>query len=377
MINTIIKNGHVIDPRAGIDGVCSIGISGGHMMGIVPDSTEADTVIDAAGNYVFPGLVDFHTHIFRSGSDLGVVPDCLLAMGVTTAVDAGTAGCAGFEAFYANEVSHSAVDIFTQLNVCSIGQPGDNFMEDFTPSRFCEDKIRRLCREFPGQIKGLKIRIGAEVPGVDSLEPMRRAKELAVSCGLPLVVHASNPPAPMDELVTILDRGDVCSHFYHGKGEHTILDENGRVRPGIRAARERGVVFDCANGNTNYNHQVARRALADGFLPDIISSDLCKSSMRDGYARCLPYVMSKYLHLGMSLPDIVRAATDTPARQLGLGGKIGTLAEGARADVAVCRLVEAHPVYLDNLGTPMAGTQMLVPVMTLKDGETMFRQSNF
>jgi predicted amidohydrolase len=136
----------------------------------------------------------------------------------------------------------------------------------------------------------------------------------------------------MAELLDLLGPGDVLAHCFHGKGEHTILGPDGRVRPEIRAARERGIRFDCANGVTNYNHEVAQRALDDGFMPDIVSSDLCRPAVeRAGYARSLPFVLSKYLWLGMSFEKVVRAATAAPADALGLGGKAGTLSPGPGA----------------------------------------------
>ena len=377
-IDLLIKNGHILDPAAGVDQIGCIGIHSGRSIGLTAEDTPAKTVVDASGCYVFPGLVDFHTHIFYRGSSLCVSPDCLIPMGVTTAADAGSAGCSNFRSFYSDIVAHSLVRIRTYLNVCSYGQPGDNFAEDFDPAKFCEEKIINLVRSYPHQIRGLKIRMGAEVLYGQGLEPLRRAKELAVRCGLPIVVHASNPPSSEGELLSILDRGDVLCHCYHGKGENTILDKSGHVYDAVRAARERGIIFDCANGITNYNHTVAQKAIADGFLPDIISTDLCEAICnRDGYGKSLPYVMAKYLWLGMSMTDVVRAATAVPARELGLEGRAGTLSAGAYGDAVICRHIEASPVFLDNFGEARTGDQMLVPMMTVKNGEILYRQSDF
>ena len=377
-LDLLIKNGRVIDPAAGVDGPGCIGIRDGLSCGLVPPDAAADHVIDAAGCYVLPGLIDFHTHVFRGGSGHAVDPNSLIGMGVTTAVDAGTAGCANFEVFYRAVVCTCTPRLFTQLNVCSIGQPGDGFAEDFDPSLFQAEKIARLVRDYPKQIRGLKIRMGAEVAGVTDLTPLKKARELAQGLHLPLTVHASNPPAPMAELLDLLGPGDVLAHCFHGKGGHTILGPDGRVRPEVRAARERGVRFDCANGVTNYNHEVAQRALDDGFMPDIISSDLCRPAVeRAGYARSLPFVLSKYLWLGMPLEKVIRAAIAAPADALGLGGKAGTLSPGAWGDVTVVSCVEADPVFLDNLGTVRRGDRLLVVKMTVRSGEILFRQTDF
>lgn len=377
-IDILVKNGHIIDPAAGIDAVGCIGIDGGKSVGMVSADCSAQIEIDATGYYIFPGLVDFHTHIFYGGSSLCVDPNCLIPMGVTTAADAGSVGCSNFRVFNKYIVPNSAVSIRTYLSMCSYGQPGNNFDEDFNPDMFQVEKIKRLLEEFPEQIKGLKIRMGAEILQGRGLEPLRRAKEIATQLGCPIVVHASNPPTPEAELLEILGKGDVMCHCFHGKGENKIIDEDGRVLDEVLSARERGVIFDCANGITNYNHDVAQKALADGFLPDIISSDMCTPTFNlNGYAKSLPYVMSKYLGLGMKLTDVVRAVTETPAKQLGLSGKAGTLAEGAFGDLVVCKCVEAAPVFLDNFQKTMTGDQMLVPLMTIKGGEILYCQTNF
>ncbi|MGE4354036.1 MAG: amidohydrolase family protein [Oscillospiraceae bacterium] len=376
-IDIIVKNGHVIDPADGMDKIGNIGINNGKSLGFVGDNSGAEIEIDAAGCYVFPGLIDFHTHIYTGGSSLGVNPDVFPSMGVTTAVDAGTTGCSNFRAFYGSVVAHSAIRINSYINVCSYGQPGDGFPEDFNPDMFCEDKICRLFDEFPGHIVGLKIRMDTDVLGGRGLTPLVKAKEMAAKIGCPVVVHASNPPTPESELAALLDAGDVFCHCFHGKG-FNILDGNGHVQAEIWRARERGVIFDCCNGITNCSHDVARKALNDGFLPEIISTDMCAMiANQDGHAKNLPFVMSKYLSFGMTINDVIRAVTDTPAHQLGLDGKAGTLKSGAYGDLVVCRRMEASPVFLDSALKKYIGNQLLVPIMTIKDGNIMYRQTDF
>src|SRR5262249_39546621 len=153
-----------------------------------------------------------------------------------------------------------------------------------------------------------------------------------LKCGV--TVHTTNPPICPAEIAALLRPGDVYCHVYQGKGE-TIVGPNGKVAQGVVAARQRGVRFDTANGRFNFSFRVARAAIADGFLPDIISSDLTNKTLFGDFVFSLPFVMMKFLAMGMTLDGVVGASTAVPARQIGMQGKIGTLAPGAFADVAI------------------------------------------
>ena len=151
---------------------------------------------------------------------------------------------------------------------------------------------------------------------------------------------------------------------------HSILTADGGIDPGVLKARERGVLFDAANGRGNFSLSVARRALRAGFLPDIISSDLTVSTYRNSpHVRSLPHVMSKYLSLGLSLPEVLRRCTEIPAKLLGMEGEIGTLRPGARADIAVFRLTEQTWEQEDYCGSKIRCEQLLVPQMTFCGGK--------
>ena len=374
----LIKNGHVIDTEPGVNGIKDVAVSGRKSAGYTEGQVKADMVIDAAGCYVFPGLIDFHCHVFNRGSALGMDPNMLPSMGVTTAVDAGSCGSANFESFKSDVINHSAVRILEYLNVCAYGQPGDNHQEDLSADKYAGERIAELLEQYPEYIKGLKIRMGEEVLEGKGEEPLKRAKMLAEELHCSLVVHASRPPFPEAVIASYLKAHDVICHCFHKKNEFTILDKDGRIDAAILDARERGVIFDACVGITNYNHEIAMKAIAQGFLPDIISTDATRTTVnRDGYCKNLPYVMSKMMRCGMELEDVVRAVTQTPARELGLAGKIGTLREGAFADITVCRMIPAKPVFMDNFQNPVTGEKLLVPVMTIKNGEIAYRQTDF
>ena len=370
-----IKNGHIIDAELGLDGPGTVCISGKRISaddGSVPSLPE----IDASGCYVLPGLIDFHTHVYAAGCSFGVHPDWFPATGVTTTVDGGTSGASNFEAFYRSTIVQSPVRILADLCMSSQGQFQLGFPENYTPEYFDEKKIGQLFEKYPDVLVALKIRLSKETVGALGIRPLEKTLEIADRLQLPIVVHTTNPPVPAAEIVKRLRPGDVYCHCYQGEGE-TMIGADGHVRPEFYEARERGVLFDACNGTLNFNFRVAEAALADGFFPDIISSDTSLHSFaRPYFCKNLPYVMAKYLTLGMELPAVVRAATGTPAKVLGHAGSIGTLKEGAAADVTILKPVSRRTVYGDRK-EERAGEITLVPQMTVLGGEVVYCSNDF
>ncbi|RGX56561.1 hypothetical protein DWV16_02800 [Anaerotruncus sp. AF02-27] len=378
MIDLLFKNGHLIDPASGIDRVCNLGIRDGKSLGAVTGvSAQAQNIIDASGYYIFPGLVDFHTHIYTGNNALALHPDLLLSSGVTCAVDAGSAGRSNFEDFYNGVVKPSMIRVYSYLNIRNEGMPIGENAKVCLPSRQDTRGLSLLMERYPDQIKGLKVYMGEETLGTLGLHLLEETIRIADDLACPVVVHASNPPSTESSLCGLLRKGDVMCHCYHGKGR-SILHADGKIEEGVLAARKRGVLFDCSNGFTNYNHSVTRQAIQQGFFPDIISTDITSVVYnKEGYCRSLPQLMSKYLDYGMTLSEVVRCTTETPAKQLGIFGHYGTLAEGAAGDVTICKLVRAAPVYLDNCQQEMTGTQLLIPVMTVLNGKIVYRYGEF
>jgi predicted amidohydrolase len=375
MLDLLIKNGTLIDPDSGLEAVGSVAVNNGKII----RNTERDAAytVDATGYYVFPGLIDYHAHVYEGGSGFGVSPDWLLPTGVTTVVDAGSVGCANFEAFYRSVIAVSRIQAFAQINLYPAGQPAYGVVEDYSLMESQFEKTARLIEMYPHVINALKIRLGEEVVGKNGLQFLEKALAFANQVQIPLVVHASNPPCRSSEIADRLRAGDVFCHCYHGKGR-TILDENGHVQEALWQARKRGVLFDCCNGISNFNLEVAKKAIAENFLPDIISTDEAPNVFnKNGFGKSLPYIMSKYLELGMKLSDILKAVTRTPAGLLGLAGDSGSLAEGSRADISIFRIEKRNTVYRDNKGGLLQGTRMLLPKMTIANGEILFSQVDF
>jgi predicted amidohydrolase len=374
----LITGGRIIDPARGIDSINDVLISGDRIALLSGgDRGSANLVVRADGCFVLPGLIDFHSHVFFDGTDNGIAPDAgMLPNCVTTTVDGGSAGTANYSIFHKNIIANSVVRIKSFLHVAPAGQLTAKFTENHDQKYYDEDKMELLYRKYSGELIGLKIRLSKEVVGELGLEPLKKALEIAEHLSCPIAVHVTNPAADTREVVELLRPRDIFVHVYHGKGS-TIIGDDGRVLPAVKAARQRGVIFDAANGSNNFVFSIAEAALNDHFLPDIISADLTWRTLFRQPVFGLPWMMSKYLALGMKLHDIVAACTSTPADVMGMSGEIGTLAPGACADVAILRLVDHPCEFLDTNGDIRVGDKLLLPQATIRGGRVVFRQLNF
>lgn len=374
----LIRGGTVVDPSRNFQAQADVLIRNDKIVEISPqEDVQAEKIIDATGCLVLPGLIDNHAHVFYGGSAVSCDPDVtLLPMGVTTVVDPGSAGVDTAEAFLRSVIRQSRMKIFCSLNVSSEGMTTRLHSENLNPKFYNRDRLGYFLRKYPDVIKGLKIRCGAELVEEFGISALAGALEVAASLGSPLTVHVTNPPCELGDLALMLRRGDTLCHVYHGIGD-TIINENGRVKEKIHQARRNGVMFDTADARKNHSLAITRLALADGLLPDIISTDLTEASVFGDMVFGLPVMMSKYLALGMPLLEVVRACTATPAALLGLAGTLGSLAAGATADVAIVKLVTKDRTLPNGLGESMVIPKLFVPQMTILDGQVVFRQVDF
>jgi len=374
-----IAGGTIIDPERGINAQGDVLIRGNTVVeAAAGEIADAATTIDARGCLVLPGLIDFHAHLYAGGTESGVHADsALLPMGVTTAVDAGSCGSANYESFVRTVVAVSQVRIFSFINISPGGLICTRYAEQLDPQYYDEPRIAELFHRYRGQCLGLKIRLSKEIVGSLGSEPLERTLQIADRLGCSVTVHTTNPPVPPDEIAGMLRPADVYCHMYQGVGD-TILGSDGKVRAGLYDARRRGVVFDSANGRKNFSFCVAREALAEGFPPDIISSDLTKKTLFSDFVFSLPFTMMKFLKLGMSIERVVAASTSVPARQIGMQGRLGTLAPGAFADVAIFRREKKQPLVVkDDSGDSITVEDWLVPQMTILGGRIVYRQIDF
>lgn len=375
-VDLYIRGGLVIDPARGLRERGDIAVKNGRIVDFDREA-KIEREINAEGCLVIPGLVDFHAHVYNPGCDFSVQADpSFLPQGVTTMLDAGSAGVCNYDNFVRTAAAFSQMRIFSLINVSPAGMPTLRYHEETNPKYYDAGALQELKARYPDRIIGLKCRQSKNVVGDLGLEPLKETVKIADKIGLPVVVHVTDPPCTMDKLADILRPGDVLCHCYNGTG-NTILGDDGKVLPGIKAAQKRGVIFDAANGKFHFSIDVARQAISEGFLPDVISSDLTVMTLYMDYVFGLPYVLSKYLSLGVDMMDVFSACTSTPAALLGMRGKLGTLTPGAVADVAVFRLIERPTRHLDTSGKIFVGNQLLVPQMTVLGGKIVYRHIEF
>lgn len=366
----ILQNARILDPSTQTDSVGSLYIEDEFICGTPFAADDETRVIDLTGYMVVPGLIDFHVHLNFGGSDVGMLPDLmLLPNGVTSAVDAGSAGVSNYECFSRNTLIPSLITGKSLLYASNTGQTTEYFAENLDPAYMDEKRIARMFRQFP-ELIGMKIRMGNKF--THSLEPLKKTIEIAEKLGCFVSVHMIDLHCGYEDILPLLRPGDIVVHPFHFRGK-TIFDENGRILPCIWQAKQRGVLFDLACAR--YNHSLAHvmSAISQGFFPDFITSDIGRNSIYERPSFALPYVMSFMHAAGMPLNDIIHACTHIAAKKMGIERERGTLKPGTFADIAVLKPIEKDYTFTDKLGNSCPGNLILSPKMTIKNGRILYQ----
>lgn len=373
---TLLRGGRVIDPASGRDEVADIAITDGRITAIGTGlSVEGAAIFDVSGALVVPGLIDLHTHAYWGGTVLGVDADELgPASGVTTWVDCGSSGAANFEGFFRHVIAPSRVRILPFVHLSYIGLTPighlTNPVGELSDWRFADLRALRKLQERHGAlIAGVKLRASSDALGANGPIVLPLAREAADMLGVPLMVHVGNAPPTLDEVLAYLRQGDILTHVYNASVGGCVLDANGQLRSSMLEARARGVRIDVGHGAGSFSFAVAERAMEQGLLPDAISTDLHAFNV-NGPVHGLPQVMAKFLALGMSLGEVLRLVTVSPAEVLARAD-LGRLAVGGEADVAVFRLAAEEGELRDSTGEVRQGRTRLVNVLTLCRGEVI------
>lgn len=353
----VLKNGRVIDPANGVDRVTDVAFAGGRISA-VGDGLEGAEAKDCAGLIVCPGLIDLHTHVYWGGTSLGIDPVAYCdRSAVTTAVDTGSSGPGNFAGFRAHVIDPCPVRILVYLHVSHAGIFGfsNRVMVGESEDIRLMDPVTavEVAHAHPDVIVGIKVRLGRHASGIHGMTPFKYALQVAEETGLHMMVHIDEPPPSYAEVVEALRPGDVLTHCFR-PFPNTPLAPDGSVRPEVLAARARGVFFDIGHGKGSFGFATAKGMLAAGFPPDAISSDVHALCI-DGPAFDQVTTMTKFLHLGMDLADVIRRSTEIPAHILSRPD-LGHLGAGAAGDAAILRLEDGAFDLVDVRGAHETAT---------------------
>jgi dihydroorotase len=363
----VLADGHLIDPACGIDGPADIAFKDGRVAAVGQGLASADAreIRSAAGFHVVPGLIDLHAHVYWGGTYFGVDADTVArGSGMTTAVDAGSAGAGNLRGLIELVGTRTAVRILAFVNLAfpgifsdshrlAVGEAEDLRLLDI---RYCVEALKR----WRDHAVGIKIRVGGSSTkdlGAMPLHMAIRASELAG--GVPVMAHVgADMPPRLDDIVDPLRPGDIVTHCCTPKMNRPITSK-GQLRDCMQAARARGVIMDVGHGAGSFGFDIGRAMLDLGFAPDVISSDVHATSV-DGPAYDVLVTMSKFLCLGLPLADVVRAATAAPAAAM-RRADIGTLAPGAVGDAVLLEIARGPVLYRDSVGGELRDDRRLVP----------------
>lgn len=376
----VIKGGHVIDPKNKIDAVMDLGIKDKKIALVARniDAAQGKKVIYAKGLYVTPGIIDAHVHVYYGNKmDQGLMdgPSSVQAdafsfrAGVTTMVDVGSSGYRTFPKFKETAIDGSQTRILALINIAGEGMRGGPFEQttkDMIPARAAE-----VAKKYPDIVVGFKLAhySGHEWGPTDSVVA---AGKLA---NLPVMIDfgGATPPLPLEELLMKhLRPGDIFTHAYayFPDSRDAVIDENGKVKPFIFEAQKRGIKFDVGHGGGSFRWKVAIPSIKQGFIADVISTDLHTGSMNGGM-KDMANTMSKFLALGLSVQDVINRSTWQPALMINRP-ELGNLSVGSEADVAIFSISNGDYGFIDIGTEKLKGTQKFVAEMTIRAGRIVW-----
>jgi len=367
----LIAGGRVVDPSQKLSAERDIAILGGKIARIASNipQNQARQVFDAKGKIVTPGLIDMHTHVYKYGITLNVDPDVVgFQSGVTTVVDCGSTGAGTFQGFRKYVIDGASTRIYALLNISTIGLVVTN--EIYLDPRMIDSRAAiRTIGANRDRILGIKVRVnGKHSDLTHDLEVMKTAREVADATGLPIMMHWSVEP----ELLALLKKGDILAHPFNPPSPNSsnVFGADGpqaeKVLPQILALKERGIWTDGQLGTTHHSWEISEKAVSQGWFPDSISTDISRAP--DGTSASVLVPMSEFLHLGLTLEQVIAGVTTNPAKILNVPEKIGTLEPGTTADVAILELAQGNFEFGDGTRQTRRLKQQFVPVATVKGG---------
>jgi len=371
----LIRGGTLVDPARSISAKRDIAFSSGKVAAVeetlVGDAVET---IDATGALVTPGLIDIHTHVYRALVTGRHADQTSLANGVTTVVDAGSTGWMTLPGLRDYVIPSYRTRVYVFVHISATGLTINRIMPELAEIKFAQvEEAARAVAENPALVLGIKVRIAHGATGQDdrgnAREALRCARQAADLAHVPLMVHVSDTPIPLPEILDAMRQGDIATHILNGNAEN-VFGPDGRVRREVRAAKERGVVLDIGHATIHCDFQVARRALGEGLVPTTLSTDL-HTPPAGRIVYNLRGVMSQFLALGMTRDDVVAAVTSRAAAAIGKSGELGSLEPGMAGDAVVLDLDEGRFTYLDGAKNEVTADRRFTTRHVIRAGQRL------
>ena len=362
----LLTGGTVIDPLGGLNDQFDVAIVDGQIVDVAKniDPQKATRTIAVPGKYVVPGLVDIHAHVYVGVTTWGIAADpACQTTGVTTIVDAGSSGWATFPGFSDYIAGPAQTRILCYLHISGIGLVYGPVGEMLDLRYADPGRVADTIIENRDLIVGVKVRQGGAQVGDNGVEPLKLAIEAAERADVPIMCHIG-AGVRLPEILKLMRPGDVITHCFQGVGD-SILDEKGRVIPDAWAARQDGVIFDVGHGAGSFRYEVAQQAMQQGFISDVISTDLHIGNI-NGPVYDLPTTLSKFLHLGLSLEAVIENATIQPAKAIQRDDEIGHLKIGSPANITVLDLLDGEFEFFDAHRKKFVGHQKLEALFTIR-----------
>ena len=365
----LLKGGTVIDAAQDLNAVRDVAIADGVIAAVKPDIPEraATQIISVKDRYVTPGLIDIHTHVYYGVTTWGIRADAVCpTAGTTTVVDAGSPSWVTFPGFREFIAEPAQTNILTYIHISGIGLVYGPIGEMIDIAYAAPERVADTLQQHRDITVGVKVRQGKMQVGDNGVEPLKLAVEAAERAGTSVMCHIG-AGVPLPEILGLLRPGDVITHCFQGNGDN-IIDEKGRIIPEAWKAREDGIIFDVGHGAGSFHYEVAQRAMEQGFISDVISTDLHTGNI-NGPVYDLPTTLSKLMHLGLPLADVIEKATFSAAKAIQREDQLGNLKVGTVADVAVFDVREGQFEYFDSHGTKFIGDKKLKTELTIRKGK--------
>jgi dihydroorotase len=383
----VIKGGDVLDPSQSLRGKRDIGIRYGLIEAVEADipAARAERLLDVSGKLVTPGLVDLHAHVFPYGSAIGIPADELVPhQCTTTCVSGGDAGANNFAAFRRHIVAQTRTRLYAFIHIANTGLTPFPVAELYNIDFAQVDACAKAIGENADIALGAKVRMSENVIAKHGIEPLKRAIMACEKSGTngKIMCHIGGVETPqlMSQILDTLRPGDVLTHCYSGApnnaNQFTNIVQDGKLLPAALEAKRRGVNFDIGHGGGSFDYTVAEAAMAQGAMPDTISSDIHVFSGNSPGMPYLTWVMSKFLGLGFSLEQVITMATANPAKIINRMPKLGTLQVGAPGDIAIMEFVEGPVSFVDTRNNRREGKAYFKPVQTVTGGVPFGRPYN-